>query len=199
MIIYTNTFKESEHKRDREGKFSKGGGDEGSNNGDGSKTSIDNKETLNRLKDVKNRMEKSLKGRIKKQTIREVFGKRYAGVKGKEAIGKLRKVEGGYIANAFKDGVSGEGVYLTYGFHNKETNKGFGLKHIDERRTLQGIDLKKFYEALPDTIERGIKGKKDDERVRADDEKHKQVAIIPHKEQLKRIRFLLTAYLKEKR
>ena len=73
----------------------------------------------------------------------------------KLAIQTLREQEKGFVPNAFyKKGIGN--IDLVWGEHNPATNEGYGLTHIIERRKAQGIDVDKFLEELPDTIENGI-------------------------------------------
>lgn len=137
---FLDEWKESEHDRDENGRFTGNGESQAQNN--------------NKKEDKENKKQKIRK------TYKEMAGKAYKEYSGQpaQAINHLLDVKNGYVpAAAHKDGI-GDIDFLWGEPYGKDT-KGYGFAHIIEEREIQGFDGTALIKRLPEIIEKGEVGK----------------------------------------
>ncbi len=136
-------FKEDEHPRDNDGKFTDKNG--------GGKSGYDSRNDLNNIRKAREDAP-SKKGKAKSKD--EFFGEEFTGFKGEQAIEKLLKEKRGHIKNAFERPEIG-GIDLVWGDENggilhtiikREKMLAKGTGHIS------GLDMVK---KIPEIIENG--------------------------------------------
>lgn len=125
--VLDSDWKEAEHPRGDDGKFTSGSG-----GGESKDYPIDHVEGEH------------------EDEIRKLYGKRYDNLQGQAAIDKLVKEKGGYVPAAFHRDDIGD-IDLIYG------NEKVGLCHIIKRREEDGLDTDDFLRILPDLISTGKK------------------------------------------
>lgn len=136
---FLDEWKESEHDRDENGRFTGNGESQAQNN--------------NKKEDKENKKQKIRK------TYKEMAGKAYKEYSGQpaQAINHLLDVRNGYVpAAAYKDGI-GDIDFLWGEPYGKDT-KGYGFAHIIEEREIQGFDGTALIKRLPEVIEKGEVG-----------------------------------------
>ncbi len=127
---FLDEWKESEYKRDENGRFTGKGGSKS-----------------------KNEKQKSRK------TYAEMCGTAYKEYSGKpqEAIEHLLDAKNGYVpAAAHKDGIGD--IDFLWGEPKSNNTKGYGFAHIIERREEQGIDGVSIIKQIPEIIKNGKVG-----------------------------------------
>jgi len=121
-----------------------------------------------------------------KQDITQLLGKEHTGVKGQAAVNKVLEAQGGHVKGAFERRDIGK-IDLAWG------DDSFGLKHIMQRRTDQGIDPHQFVSNLAQVIERGKLKKQEDGKYRIS---HKgKVAIVTQELRGNKMTLLLTGFV----
>lgn len=119
---------EGKHKRDKDGKFTSGGGA-------GSQAEEETSES--------------------DSDIPAEWGKEYIGVKGKAAVDLLLKEKQGFVKDAFSRKEIG-GISLPWGKEGRpNTKEGYGLAHIIRRRKEEHQDLEKILNDLEKVISTG--------------------------------------------
>lgn len=135
---FLDEWKESEHDRDENGRFT----------GNGSSES--------------NKAQSKKEKKKPAKTYKEMAGKAYKEYSGQpaQAINHLLDVKNGYVpAAAHKDGI-GDIDFLWGEPYGKDT-KGYGFAHIIEEREIQGFDGTALIKRLPEIIEKGEVGEGD--------------------------------------
>lgn len=135
---FLDEWKESEHDRDENGRFT----------GNGSGES--------------NKAQSKKEKKKPAKTYKEMAGKAYKEYSGQpaQAINHLLDVKNGYVpAAAHKDGI-GDIDFLWGEPYGKDT-KGYGFAHIIEEREIQGFDGTALIKRLPEIIEKGEVGEGD--------------------------------------
>lgn len=135
---WMDEWKESEHDRDENGRFT----------GNGSSES--------------NKAQSKKEKKKPAKTYKEMAGKAYKEYSGQpaQAINHLLDVKNGYVpAAAHKDGI-GDIDFLWGEPYGKDT-KGYGFAHIIEEREIQGFDGTALIKRLPEIIEKGEVGEGD--------------------------------------
>lgn len=118
MLTTDTDFKEDDHPRDEDGKFSSGS------------SSSSNAE-------AENKKDPDLPEGLKTE-----LGEKFTGYKGREAIDKLLEEKHGYVENAFESPQLPAPISLAWG------NDMYGLQHIIKRRLEQNISEDKLNEFL---------------------------------------------------
>lgn len=168
-------WKEDEHPRAEDGKFTNGNGEYRQNTG-----------YDEILKDERDDGEVEDKG----NDLEDILGEEFTNVKGQAAVELLLNKKRGHVKGAFHREDIGD-IDLLWG------SKTVGLQHILERREEQGIDGKDFVKNLSDVVEKGIYHKK---TVRGDFEfwYNGKMAVIAVEYHGNKITYLLTSYKRTK-
>ena len=122
------------------------------------------------------------------------FGDAYTEYTGKpeEAIDKLLAEKSGYVPAA----ISKEGVGDIDFVWGKTGNSGYGLAHIIERRSAQGVDGEAFVRNIPNLIQNGevLRGSSTDRVLISDT---KETAVVRLDYDGEKATWLVTAYIKD--
>lgn len=171
-------FDESKHPREKDGKFT---------DGNGTYDSRDDFSTLKKrvqsaTEDKESEEDKDITG----ESIEDILGQEYKGVRGQAAVEKLLKEKQGHVKAAFHRDDIGD-IDLVWG------NDDCGLQHILKRRDEQGIDTGEFMKNLAEVVEKGNFRKKNS-RGNFEIIHEGKIAVISPELNGNKLTFLLTAF-----
>lgn len=164
-------WKEDEHPRAEDGKFTNGSGEYRQNTDYGEI-----------LKDERDDGEVADKG----NDLEDILGEEFTNVKGQAAVELLLNKKRGHVKGAFHREDIGD-IDLLWG------NEFLGLQHILKRRQEQGIDAENFVQNLAQAVEYGLFKKRND-RGNFELQLERNVVVIAPEYHKNKITYVLTAY-----
>ncbi len=162
-------FKEDEHPRAEDGKFT---------DKDGGKKGYDSRDDLGGIRNAK---EDTVQ-----PSLEEVLGQEFEGYKGQAAVEKLMQEKHGHVKGAFHRDDIGD-IDLLWG------NDYLGLQHIIAHREEQGINVGEFLSDLAEVVDKGIFKKKNN-RGNFEFVHDRKMVIIAPEYNGNKITYVLTAY-----